>query len=172
MTTITIPKRFGYPTVDIYINGKKYTFNSGVKISVEEDIAAVVNNAVALEPKPRIDKSKIAQRVDGSLSQINTEDLKGISTISQSAFNNCNSLRKVFLPSSITTIMYYAFDWCTNLEGVYLPEKPPTLANVNAFGNIPKTCIFYCKTQASLDAYKVATNWSTLTGTYTFKVED
>lgn len=51
MTTITIPKRFGYPTVDIYINGKKYTFSSGVEISVEDNIADIIENAVALEPK-------------------------------------------------------------------------------------------------------------------------
>ena len=53
-----------------------------------------------------------------------------------------------------------------------MPETPPTLLNVIAFQNINTACVFYCKTQESLEAYKKAANWSTLTGTHTFVVEE
>jgi hypothetical protein len=48
--TITIPERFGYPTVDITINGKVQTFASGVAIDVEESIwSSIANQIVASE---------------------------------------------------------------------------------------------------------------------------
>lgn len=60
MKTITIPKSFGYPTVDIVINNIKHTLKSGVSISVEDHIAEVVENAMALAPKeaPQLVQSK------------------------------------------------------------------------------------------------------------------
>lgn len=61
MKKITIPKRFGYPTVDITINGKEETFQSGVEISVDDSIAEAIENAIGLEPKTKpIGYSKIA----------------------------------------------------------------------------------------------------------------
>jgi hypothetical protein len=51
MKTIIIPKRFGYPTADITINGIEHTFNTGVEIEVDDHLAAVIENAIALAPK-------------------------------------------------------------------------------------------------------------------------
>ena len=68
MTTLTIPTKFGYPKFDIYINGKKYTLQSGVEITVEDHVADIIENAVALAPKYVKNKSKIAQRADITLS--------------------------------------------------------------------------------------------------------
>lgn len=49
--TITIPKSFGYPTADFIINHKRYTLETGVPITVDDAIAEVVENAIALQPK-------------------------------------------------------------------------------------------------------------------------
>ena len=194
MKTIIIPTRFGFPTLDLYINGRKSTLKSGEEISVEDNIVEAIENAIALEPKQEAYKSRIAQRVDGSISEVTKADLEGIRTIvayafydcdgitditipnsvnsiMHDSFNSCNNLESVVIGNSITNIEHSAFGWCPKLARVYLPEIPPSLENTNAFGNINTACVFYCKTQASLDAYKAATNWSTLTGTYTFKVE-
>lgn len=170
MKTITIPKRFGYPTVDIYINNKTYTLKSGEPITVDDNVAAIIENAIALAPKQGMNKSRLAQRIDGTIEEITEGDLAGISAISHSALSNCKSLIRISIPNTVTSIGTYAFDWCTNMKSVYLPEIPPALG-VGSFGNIHKDCIFYCNSQESLNAYKAATNWSTLTGTYTFKVE-
>lgn len=171
MRAITIPKRFGYPTVDIAINGIEHTFNTGVEIEVEDHLAEVIENAMALAPKIVVSKSRIAQLAEGSLAEITAEDLEGISTLGSCAFYGNLGLVKVTIPNGIKTIVGNAFGYCFRLASVYLPEKPPQLANVNAFDGIHATCTFYCKNQESLDAYKVATNWSTLAGTYTFKVD-
>ena len=171
MKTITIPKRFGYPHLDISINGKKYTIKSGIEISVDDEVAEVIENALALEPKPKKHLSKFAQLVGGELYEVTAEDLEGVLTIEVSAFSSRPNLKKVAMPNSIAKIEQYAFNWCTKLEGIWLPETPPTLVNTNSFDKIKASCIFYCKSQASLDAYKVAPGWSTLTGTYSFVVE-
>lgn len=53
MKTITIPKSFGYPTTEIIANGKTYTLNSGVEITVEDHIAEIIENAIKLEPRAK-----------------------------------------------------------------------------------------------------------------------
>ena len=170
MKTITIPKRFGYPTVDITINGKEEPFASGVEISVEESVAEAIENAIALAPKIGVPRNKVAQIANGSITEITAEDLAGISEIVGCAFYSKTNLKSITIPDNIREIGDIAMGWCINLERVYLPEVPPTVY-AETFKGIKTTCVFYCKTQASLDAYKKATNWSTLTGTYSFVVE-
>ena len=197
MKTITIPKRFGYPTLDITINGKEETFSSGVEISVEDSVAEAIENAIALAPELGVPRNRIAQLAEGSLKEITAEDTAGITTISSYAFYNNKSLTSIIFSSGIKVIESFAFygcssiesirfgdsgkleslgtnafDWCAKLKSVYLPETPPILASVNAFANIKADCVFYCKTQASLDAYKSAQNWSALTSPYKFVVEE
>ena len=43
--TIIIPKRFGYPTLDIVVNGKVYTVESNKEIVVEDHVAEAIENA-------------------------------------------------------------------------------------------------------------------------------
>ena len=195
MKTITIPKRFGYPTTDIISNGKHYELKSGEEITVEDHLAEIIENAIALAPKYVRNIGRLAERVEGNITKVDKSDLEGVEVIASYAFAHCDSLKTVTIPNSvtliekhafygcgsldsvtignnITKIEVYAFDWCTNLKSVYLPEAPPVLNYTNTFGNINATCTFYCKTQASLDAYKKAANWSTLTGTYSFVVEE
>ena len=172
MKSITIPKRFGYPTLDVKVNGTVYTLKSGEEITVEDSVAEVIENAIALEPKPKRYLNKFAQLVGGSISEVTAEDLEGVSTMDVSAFSSRPNLKKVTMPNSITKIDQYVFNWCTKLEGIWLPETPPTLVNANAFDKIKATCVFYCKSQESLNAYKKAAIWSTLVGTYSFVVEE
>ena len=172
MKNITIPKRFGYPTVDIAINGKEETFQSGVEISVDDSIAEAIENAMALEPPQGKNIGKFAQLIEGSLEEITAEDMVGISSLSSCAFYTNLGLKKITIPSNIITVKQNTFAWCTNLTEVHLPEVPPTLVDTKAFNGINADCVFYCKTQESLEAYKKAENWSTLTGTYAFVVEE
>ena len=169
MKTIQIPTTSN-PFI-VNINNHAYQYRAGETAEVPDEVAEAIEDALELEPKPKRYLSRIAQLAEESLTELTAEDLEGISTISNCAFYSCKSLIKITIPPAITRIGDSAFDWCWSLESVYLPETPPTLAKTNAFGNIKSTCVFYCKTQASLDAYRAAANWSTLAGTYTFRVE-
>ena len=169
MKTIQIPTNSN-PFV-VIINRDVYSYIAGETIEVPDDVAAVIENALALEPKPKRYLSKFAQLVGGELYEVTAEDLEGVSTMDVSAFSSRPNLLKVAMPNSITKIEQYVFNWCTKLEGVWLPETPPALVNANAFDKINASCVFHCKTQESLDAYKAAANWSTLTDTYSFVVE-
>lgn len=86
----------------------------------------------------------------------------GVTSIGNSLFNGCISLASsVVIPSEVTSIGTYAFSNCCGVtEYHFEPTTPPTLANVNAFTNIPSDCIIYVPS-AKLNDYKTAENWST-----------
>lgn len=167
--TITIPTNCN-PYI-VVINNHVYTYKAGDTIEVPDEVAEAIEDALELVPKPKKYLSKFAQFIEGSIKELTTKDFEGISKISNSAFFNSTSLVKVTMPNGIKTIEDSAFAWCTALAEVYLPETPPTINDVNVVKGIKASCVFYCKTQASLDAYKAAEHWSTLTGTYSFVVE-
>lgn len=182
MKNITIPKRFGYPTVDITINGKEETFQSGVEITVDDAIAEAIENAIALEPKPKRYLSRLAQLVEGSILEIKESDLDGIKNILPYAFYNCDSLTNIAIPNGVNSIGGYTFADCENLARVVLPESitsidgrafteshnltrvslkaltPPTLRTSSY---IPTTCIFEVPAE-SLATYKSASEWSNI----------
>lgn len=195
MKTIQIPMNSNPFTV--VINNSVYQYKAGQTMEVPDEVAAAIEDALKLEPKPKRYISKFAQRSDGSLMQITEADLEGTTQIADYAFYGTKILRDVTVPDNVASIGVYAFygctllesirfgvnsklnaigaeafRWCWGLRSIYLPVTPPVLADSNAFADIRYACVFYCKTQESLDAYKAAENWSTLTGTYSFVVEE
>ena len=86
----------------------------------------------------------------------------GVITISVSAFYNCYTITLISMPSGVTSINSSAFSSCFGMA-IYDFTKHtsvPTLANVNAFSNIPSDCVI--KVPSSLlEEWKAATNWST-----------
>lgn len=196
MRTITVPKKYGYPTLDITVNGKEYTVRSGEEITVEDSVAEAIENALALAPKVGVPRSRFAQHIEGIITDLDSSDFEGVETIAyyalayskklktmeipsgvkiiaEGAFYGCSALESVRFGenSNLESIGSVAFGYCKTLSAVFLPETPPALVKSDAFTNIPSSCVFYCKTQDSLNAYKVATNWSELAKTYTFAVE-
>lgn len=97
-------------------------------------------------------------------------NLPSVTKVGSGAFRNCSALTSVNM-LSVTKIDSSTFSGCSALISVNLPSTPPTLANVTAFSSVPTTCVFYIPT-GSLAAYQSATNWSSLTSTYTFTEED
>jgi tRNA threonylcarbamoyladenosine modification (KEOPS) complex Pcc1 subunit len=195
MKIISIPEHNNPFTV--IINNSVYQYRGGETIEVPDEVAEAIEDALELVPKPKRYLSKLAQRANGTLLEITANDLEGVETIIDSAFRSCASVTSIEFPDSVKSIQQNAFlscgnvksirfgdnsklesigvgafNWCSNLAIVYLPPNPPVLENVSAFNNIKADCVFYCKTQASLDAYKSAENWSTLSGTYSFVVEE
>ena len=95
-------------------------------------------------------------------------DLGGLTTLpdgvyiggkTRGVFGSCTQLRVAILPSTITTVGTVAFEKCSNLSGIVIKATtPPALNNTNAF-NSTNNCLIYVP-DASVEAYKTATNWS------------
>lgn len=184
MRTITVPKKYGYPTLDITVNGKEYTVKSGEEIEVEDHIAEAIENAVALAPKVGRNKSIFALFIEGSLSVVTESDLEGIESISPYVFYNndiitsigipsgtksisegvfsyCNKLNQVSIPASVTNIGAKAFSNCVNLKRVTIKAVTPPSIVSDTFVSVSATCTYEVPAE-SLEAYKSAPNWSAL----------
>ena len=182
MKTITIPKKYGFPTLDITVNGKVYTVKSGEEITIEDHIAEAIENAIALAPKAKRYLSKIAQYVEGNLFEITANDLEGATTICPYAFYNCDTITGVTIPHGVTSIGYAAFGYCDKLVSITIPNSvssiddkafaegyslkrvtlkaltPPTI-KADTFSLVPAACVFEVPSEA-LNTYKSASGWS------------
>lgn len=101
----------------------------------------------------------------------------GMTTIPYGMFNECDRLRNVELPSTITTICQYAFSGCDSLQTLYIPDGV-TEIQYNAFRSckklkylrLPNTlqtlgdeCLSYCESLQFLNIPASVTyvgNWS------------
>ena len=107
---------------------------------------------------------------------------EGNTTVEDSLFHSCYSLNDVILPDSLQVIGNNAFNGCVSLVSVSIPEivqisamafngcygigdihlkntTPPTMSNINAFGNNATDRRFYVPV-GTADVYKGYTNWS------------
>ena len=167
------------------------TENGQVEIIPDDGhvLTKVIANVSVASSGGESGENKLAKVVDRSVTEITAEDLEGVTQIGTYAFYTCRMLQKVTIPNSVTSISERAFASCSNLTSIEIPasvtkidtyafyscrgltsitieaETAPTLSNVNAFTNVPTNCIFYVHNVAQ---YQAATNWSTLTDTYTF----
>ena len=91
-----------------------------------------------------------------SLKRINIPD--NVIRINDYTFHNCYSLKQINIPDSVTSIGEQAFYNCKTLCDVLLESKP-TLANTNAFGNLPSNYRIYVPRE-NLPWFETATNWS------------
>ncbi len=148
MKTITVPKKYGYPTLDVTVNGKVYTVKSGEEITVEDHIAEAIENAIALAPKIGVPRNRFAQFVEGSVTEVKGDELDGITTISPCRFYNYDSLKSIVIPDSVTSIGFTAFGNCDGLMSVYIGNGVKTIG-YNAFE--------YCKALTSIEIPKSVT---------------
>ena len=83
-----------------------------------------------------------------------------LTQIGTAVFSGCYSLREFEIPATITSIAAQAFYRCYSMQSLrFKPATPPTVANANAFTDIPTTCVVEVPA-ASLAAYQAATNYS------------
>lgn len=82
-------------------------------------------------------KELVNQIVSGTITELNPEDLQGITEIKSYAFYNCTNLRSVILPEGIEVIGENAFANCTKLETVTLSSTVKRI-EANAFERCSK----------------------------------
>ena len=87
------------------------------------------------------------------------KNIPGSSTWNYTPFANCKSLKTVVLPSTLESIGDNAFNNCQKMEWMkVLATTPPSMATTNTLLST-NNCPIYVP-DASLEAYKTATNWN------------
>ena len=81
--------------------------------------------------------NKLKQIVDGSLTTVTADDLEGVTSIRDYAFNGCSNLTEITLPSSLTSIGQYAIQSCRSLTTITIPETVTRIRSY-AFQNCRK----------------------------------
>ena len=89
-----------------------------------------------------------------------------VTTFGSSVLNVCQVLASVTIPSGVTEIGNYALASCYGVSEYHLkPVTPPTLTGTSTFRGISTDCkiyVPYSQDHSILEAYKAATNWSSL----------
>ena len=182
MKTISIPT-YNNPFI-VKINNNEYTYKGGETIEVPDEVAEAIENALALEPKPKVYLDRFAKFIEGSITEITKSDLDGVVNISQCAFYNSINIKRAVIPDTVFSIGYAAFGTCNGLESVIIgngitnigdfafrdcnglkrvtmrPTHPPTIKE-NTFLNIPIACVIEVPAM-SVEEYKSAPYWNTL----------
>lgn len=96
--------------------------------------------------------------------------IDGAKNIKSTCFASCYSLRKLELRSSIESIAASSISNCYSLGEIHFySNTPPTVADSNAFTNLPTDCKIYVPT-GKLSAYTSASNYPD-PNTYTYAEE-
>ena len=113
-----------------------------------------------------IKTSKLASLVDGTITEVTEKDLAGIKNIKIYAFNSCNNLQKITIPTSVTSIGNNAFQSCSKLTSIifkenssltsinsyafYLCNKLPEITIPNSVTSIGDYAFYYCSGLSSV----------------------
>lgn len=94
----------------------------------------------------------------------------GVTSISNNAFDQTPTLANIVIAATVDSIGSQAFNKCYGLGEIhFLGSTPPTVANSNAWTDLPTTCKIYVPA-GSLSAFTSATNYPSAS-TYTYVEE-
>lgn len=118
---VTIPEN--HKPFIVNINNREYIYRGGETVEVPDDVAEVIEDAVALEPMPKVYLSKLAQLANGTLTEITENDLMGITEISGYAFYYIRNLRSIEIPLGVNKIGPYSIAYCPNITHIDIPNS-------------------------------------------------
>ena len=88
----------------------------------------------------------------------NTKILDGITIIGDYAFQGCDGLKTVELPSSVTKLDVYSFSYCPNLSQMVVLSETPAVVGLDAFRDLPSSAILFVPF-GSKEKYEEANGW-------------
>lgn len=143
------------------------TYSGGTTSSAECDASsAITRNEITLTNLVSVEIGDCVTSI-GNYAFQNCSGLTNIvipdsvTSIGGSTFYKCSSLTSINIPSGVTSIGSNAFNGCNSLASVTVnAATPPTLGSSYVFNNT-NNCPIYVPS-ASVNAYKTATNWSTV----------
>lgn len=95
---------------------------------------------------------------------------ESVTNIGENAFYQCRGLTAIIIPKNVTNIAAKAFQYCRSLGYIrFEPTTPPTVANTNAFTDLPRDCVISVPV-GTLAAYTSAANYPSAS-TYTYVEE-
>lgn len=93
-----------------------------------------------------------------------------VTSLGNNAFATCYAIASLIIPSSVTSIGTSCFSDCYGLAELHFKSAtPPTVANSNAFSNLPTDCKIYVPT-GKKSAYTGSTNYPS-SSTYSYVEE-
>lgn len=91
----------------------------------------------------------------------------GVTAVTSNVLQNCYALRYIVIPATVTSVAASAFSNCYGLGYIWFKSAtPPTVANSNAFNNLPARCKIYVPT-GKKSTYQGTANYPD-SNTYTY----
>ena len=95
------------------------------------DYEIIDNEATIIDSN--LDASTTTIEIPSAIRDVDGKDYS-VTTIGDTAFNNCINLTSIAIPNSVTTIGDYAFYGCNNLTSVVIPNSVTTIGNGAFYG--------------------------------------
>ena len=93
----------------------------------------------------------------GSRSRVKSAVIaEGVTSIGESAFENCGSLTSVTIPNSVTSIGRYAFYYCTSLTSVTIPDSVTSIGGSAFYNCTSLTDVYYAGSEAQWKAISIS----------------
>ncbi len=155
---------------DVANDGYIYTIIDGIKYAIKDGEATVVRQSTDIV-SAIISASITYKDVSYSVTSISyrafqscncLEELvipSSVTSIDFEAFSGCNKLTEIVIPNSVTSIGSHAFCDCTSLESIEIPDSVTAIGNY-AFSGCTSLTI-YCEAESkpsSWDAYWNSSN--------------